>query len=43
MPEQFKRYWKNKKPFVRPAFANKRGITDAMLKAQKELSGGILE
>jgi len=43
MPEQFKRYWRQKKPFVRPAFANKTAITNAMLKAQKELSGGILD
>ena len=43
MPAQFQRYWKQKKPFVRPAFANNSGITKAMLKAQKELSGGILD
>ena len=42
MPEPFKRYW-TKKPFVRPAFDNKGGIEKAMLKAQKELSGGRLD
>ena len=44
MPRQFKHYWDGqKKPFVRPAFSDTGGITRAMLKAQKELSGGILE
>ena len=42
MPEPFKKYW-TKKPFVRPAFANKQGIEQAMFKAQKEASGGLLE
>lgn len=42
MPEPLKRYW-TKHPFVRPAFENKGAIESAMLKAQKELSGGILE
>lgn len=42
MPEPLKKYW-TKKPFVRPAFANTSTIEKAMLKAQKELSGGILE
>ncbi len=42
MPEPLKRYW-TKHPFVRPAFANKGAIEKAMLKAQKELSGGLLD
>lgn len=42
MPDEFKHYW-TKKPFVRPAFENKSAIEKAMLKAQKELSGGLLE
>lgn len=42
MPEPFKKYW-TKRPFVRPAFDDKSGIEKAMLKAQKELSGGLLE
>lgn len=42
MPEEFKEYW-TKKPFVRPAFDNKGAIEKAMLKTQKELSGGLLE
>lgn len=42
MPEGFKRYW-TKKPFIRPAFSNKKGIEAAMLQAQKELSGGLLD
>lgn len=42
MPDALKRYW-TKRPFVRPAFGNKNAIKDAMLKAQKELSGGLLE
>ena len=42
MPEPLKRYW-TKRPFVRPAFANRGAIEKAMLKAQKEFSGGILE
>lgn len=42
MPEPFKRYW-TKKPFVRPAFENTGAIEKAMLKTQKELSGGLLE
>lgn len=42
MPEPFKKYWA-KRPFVRPAFDDKSGIEKAMLKAQKELSGGLLE
>lgn len=42
MPTPLKRYW-TKRPFVRPAFENKGAIEKAMLKAQKELSGGILE
>lgn len=41
MPEQFKKYWR-KHVFVRPAFEDK-GIGEAMLKAQKELSGGLLD
>lgn len=42
MPEPFKQYWR-KMPFVRPAFENRNGIEKAMLKAQKELSGGRLD
>ena len=42
MPEGFKRYW-TKKPFIRPAFSNKKNIETAMLQAQKELSGGLLD
>lgn len=41
MPEPFKKYW-TKRSFVRPAFEDK-GIEQAMLKAQKELSGGRLD
>ena len=41
MPAPFKKYW-TKRVFVRPAFEDK-GIEKAMLKAQKELSGGILD
>lgn len=43
MPDQFKRYWKAKKPFIRPAFEQKAQLEKAMLKAQKELSKGILD
>ena len=44
MPKQFKEYWDgNKRPFIRPAFSNAAPIESAMLKAQKELSKGILE
>ena len=44
MPKQFKKYWDGqKRPFARPAFSDTGGITAAMLKAQKELSGGLLE
>ena len=42
MPAPLKHYW-TKKPFVRPAFESKGAIEDAMLKAQKELSGGLLQ
>lgn len=42
MPPEFKEYW-TKKPFVRPAFENKGAIESAMLKVQKELSGGRLQ
>lgn len=42
MPEPFKNYWR-KKPFIRPAFENKKGIEKAMLEAQKKLSGGLLD
>lgn len=42
MPPEFKKYW-TKKPFVRPAFQKTAAIEKAMLKAQKELSGGLLE
>lgn len=42
MPEEFKEYW-TKRPFIRPAFDNRSAIEKAMLKAQKELSGGLLE
>lgn len=42
MPDEFKEYW-TKKPFVRPAFENKSAIEKAMLKTQKELSGGLLK
>lgn len=44
MPGQFRRYWNGqKRPIKRPAFSNTAGIEDAMLKAQKQLSGGLLE
>jgi len=44
MPRQFRRYWDGQKhPFVRPAFSDTNGITDAMLKAQQELSKGLLK
>lgn len=42
MPEPFKKYW-TKRPFVRPAFENTGAIKSAMLKTQKELSGGLLD
>lgn len=42
MPEEFKKYW-TKKPFIRPAFNKKSSIQKAMLQAQKELSGGLLD
>lgn len=42
MPEGFKKYW-TKKPFIRPAFSKKGSIERAMLQAQKELSGGLLD
>ena len=43
MPKQFKEYWDGQKhPFARPAFSDTNGIQAAMLKAQKELSGGLL-
>ena len=42
MPEGFKKYW-TKKPFIRPAFQDKSGIEKAMLEAQKNLSGGLLD
>lgn len=41
MPEPLKRYW-TKRPFVRPAFDNTGAIKAAMLKTQRELSGGLL-
>ncbi len=44
MPGPFRRYWNGQKhPIKRPAFSNTAGIADAMLKAQKELSGGLLD
>lgn len=44
MPEQLQRYWKGSKyAFVRPAFEKKSEIEQAMKKAQKKLSGGILD
>ena len=44
MPAQFREYWNGvKRPFIRPAFSNSAPIENAMLKAQKELSKGILE
>lgn len=44
MPRQLKEYWDGqKKPFARKAFADVAGISAAMLKAQKQLSGGLLE
>ena len=44
MVPQFRRYWNGiKYPITRPAFADTAGITNVMLKAQKELSKGILE
>ena len=44
MPQQFKEYWDGQKhPFVRPAFSDTRGISEAMLQTQKELSKGLLE
>lgn len=42
MPTEFKEYW-TKKPFVRPAFDNRSAIEKAMLKTQKEASGGLLQ
>lgn len=42
MPEEFKQYW-TKNPFIRPAFEKTEAIESAMLKAQKQLSGGLLE
>lgn len=42
MPEPFKRYW-TKRAFVRPAFENKSAIKKAMLNAQKQFSGGLLD
>lgn len=42
MPEEFREYW-TKKRFVAPAFENTEKIRKAMLKAQKELSGGLLD
>lgn len=44
MPGPFRRYWNgNKHPIKRPAFSNSKGIEAAMLKAQKQLSGGLLD
>lgn len=44
MVPQFRRYWNGVKyPIVTPAFANSAPIEAAMLKTQKELSGGLLE
>lgn len=43
MPAPFKAFWKGKHPFVRNAFNNSKPIKEAMLKAQKELSGGLLD
>lgn len=44
MPRQLRAYWDgHKHPFVRPAFSDTNGITSAMLKAQKELSKGLLQ
>ena len=43
MPDQFKKYWQAKVPFIRPAFANSAPIEKAMLKKQKELSKGLLD
>lgn len=42
MPESLKRYW-TKRPFIRPAFQDTTGITRAMEKAQRDLSGGLLD
>lgn len=42
MPAPFKKYW-TKRPFVRPAFANTSAIKEAMLRTQKEASGGLLD
>lgn len=43
MPASLRGYWtRTKYPIIRPAFADGR-IEEAMLKAQKELSGGLLE
>lgn len=44
MVPQFREYWMGiKYPIVRPAFADSKGIEAAMLKAQEELSGGLLK
>lgn len=44
MPEPLKRYWSGRKsPFIRAAFSRTSSIREAMLTAQKELSGGLLE
>ena len=43
MPEQFKRYWKIKRPFIRPAFAQTTAIKNAMRAEQKKLSKGLLD
>lgn len=44
MPGPFRRYWNgHKHPIKRPAFSNTSAIEKAMLKAQKELSGGLLD
>lgn len=44
MPEPFKKHWRTTKYRIKdPAFSDTKGITDAMLKAQEELSGGLLK
>jgi len=44
MPAQFRDYWNGVKyPIVAPAFGDTKRIEKAMLKAQEELSGGLLK
>lgn len=44
MPAPFKKYWGSQRYRIKdPAFADTQGIRAAMLKAQKQLSGGLLD